>query len=245
MSTQHRRWYRSKWWLIAILVILFPWGLYLMWTNKPSWRMAVKVAVTVVIAAFWVPTIIAAAVTPPVTSPSAPNNTSSGTPTSTPSPIRTKSATTTPTPKRAKKSASASSTPKGPKLYAVGQTMTNGAHQTVTVTAFAQGVTPSAYSTPTPGDQCISVQVAVFNGDSSPWDLPLDELTAVDASGQSYDSYSSFDCPSGSSIDSLVPGGRASGTLYFEVPLSGRLLLQWTPSVLNPNSVYNTELKAS
>jgi len=29
------------------------------------------------------------------------------------------------------------------------------------------------------------------------------------------------------------------------VPLSGLLLLQWTPSALNPDSVYNTELKAS
>ena len=137
------------------------------------------------------------------------------------------------------------STVRGPKVYAVGQTMTNGAHQRVTVTAFAQGVAASAFSTPSPGDQCVSVQVALFNGDSSPWDLPLYELTAVDANGQSYDSYSSFDCPSSDSIDSLVPGGRASATLYFEVPLSGRLLLQWTPSSLNPNSVYNTELKAS
>jgi hypothetical protein len=148
-------------------------------------------------------------------------------------------------PTQAQASPSPSPSPTGPKVDAVGQTMTNGAHQTVTVTAFAQGVAPSEFSTPSPGDQCISVQVALFNGDSSPWDLPLYELTAVDASGQSYDSYSSFDCPSGSSIDSLVPGGRAPATLYFEVPPSGRLLLQWTPSVLNPNSVYNTELKAS
>jgi hypothetical protein len=42
-----------------------------------------------------------------------------------------------------------------------------------------------------------------------------------------------------------VPGGRAPATLYFEVPLSGKLLLQWTPSILNPTSVYNTELKTS
>jgi hypothetical protein len=42
-----------------------------------------------------------------------------------------------------------------------------------------------------------------------------------------------------------VHGGSASATLYFEVPLSGKLLLQWTPSALNATSVYNTELKAS
>ena len=123
--------------------------------------------------------------------------------------------------------------------------MTNGANQTVTVTAFAQGVAASELGTPNPGDQCVSVQMKLVNGDSSPWLLPLSELTAVDASGQSYDSYSSFDCPTSTSVDSLVHGGSASATLYFEVPLSGKLLLQWTPSALNATSVYNTELKAS
>jgi hypothetical protein len=123
--------------------------------------------------------------------------------------------------------------------------MTNGAHQTVTVTAFAQGVAASELGTPNPGDQCVSVQMKLVNGDSSPWLLPLSELTVVDASGQSYDSYSSFDCPTSTSVDSLVHGGSASATLYFEVPLSGKLILQWTPSMLNATSVYNTELKAS
>lgn len=129
-------------------------------------------------------------------------------------------------------------------FYAIGHAMTNGAHQKVTVTAFAQGVAASEFSTPSPGDQCVEVQVTLFNGDSSPWDLPLYELTVVDASGQSYDSYSSLDCPSSTSIDSLVPKGRAPAALYFEVPVSGRLLLEWTPSALNPTSVYKTELKA-
>ena len=156
--------------------------------------------------------------------------------TGTPSPTASTQAHVSPSPSRS---------PSGPKVYRVGQTMTNGAHQTVTVTAFAQGVAASQFSSPTPGDQCVSVQLELFNGDSSPWDLPVDELTAVDASGQSYDTYSSFDCPSSDSIDSLVPGGRAPATLYFEVPLSGKLLLQWTPSALNATSVYNTELKAS
>jgi hypothetical protein len=137
-------------------------------------------------------------------------------------------------------------TPSGPKVYAVGQTMTNGAHQTVTVTAFAQGVAAaSEFSTPSPADQCVSVQVKLVNGDSSPWDMRLSELTVVDASGQSYDSYSSFDCPSSTSVNSLVHGGSAAATLYFEVPLSGKLILQWTPTLLNATSVYNTELKAS
>lgn len=144
-----------------------------------------------------------------------------------------------------KASATPTPTPSGPNVYAIGHAMVNGAHQTVTVLQFAQGVAPSEFSTPSPGDQCISVQVNLVNGDSSPWLLPLYELTAVDASGQSYDSYSSLGCPSGSSIDSLVPGGHASATLYFEVPASGKLILQWTPSAFNATSVYNTQLKAS
>ncbi len=144
-----------------------------------------------------------------------------------------------------KSSATPTPRPSGNNTYAIGQTMKNGANQTVKVVTFAQGVAPSEFSTPAPGDQCVSVQVALFNGDSSPWQLPLYELTVVDANGQSFDSYSSFDCPSSDSIDSLVPGGRASATLYFEVPVSGGLILQWTPSALNPDSVYNTQLKAS
>ena len=159
-----------------------------------------------------------------------------GSSTTTATPGTTTSKATTPKP---------TATPSGAKVYAVGQTMTNGANQTVTVTAFAQGVAASELGTPNPGDQCVSVQMKLVNGDSSPWLLPLSELTAVDASGQSYDSYSSFDCPTSTSVDSLVHGGSASATLYFEVPLSGKLLLQWTPSALNATSVYNTELKAS
>jgi hypothetical protein len=139
----------------------------------------------------------------------------------------------------------ASPSPRGTGLYAIGQTMTNGAHQTVAVTSFAQAVAPSAYSTPSPGDQCTEVVVSLYNGSSTPWELPLYELSVVDATGQTYDSYDSFDCPSSGSIDSLVPGGKAAADLYFEVPLAGRLTLQWTPSSLNPDSNYNTLLKAS
>lgn len=133
----------------------------------------------------------------------------------------------------------------GPHLYSVGQTMTNGAHQTVTVTSFAVNTSGSGYSTPPPGSQCVEVHVALFNGDSTPWDVPLLELAVVDASGQVFDGLSAVDCPSSGFIDSLVPGGRASAALYFEVPSSGRLVLEWTPSSLNPNSNYNTLLKAS
>lgn len=146
------------------------------------------------------------------------------------------------TPKATPK-ATAKATPSG--NYTVGQTMVNGANQKVTVTSVTQNTAPSAYSTPSPGDQCLEVQVSIYNGDSSPWTEPLLELSVIDASGQSYDSLSSFDCQTSSSIDSLVPGGHATAVLYFEVPSTGKLTLQWTPNIFNPNSNYNTLLEAS
>lgn len=126
--------------------------------------------------------------------------------------------------------------------FKIGQTMTNGAHQTVTVTGFTPNSPASEFSTPNPGDQCIQVNVSLKNGDSSPWLDPLDELAVVDGEGQSYDDLA-FDCQGTSSeIDSLVVGGRAQAVLFFEVPAAGKLTLQWTPSILNANSNYNTLL---
>jgi hypothetical protein len=58
-------WYRRKWWTIAILVFIFPWGLYLMWTNRPGWGMTTKVVISVILAAIWIPACVAAAVAPP------------------------------------------------------------------------------------------------------------------------------------------------------------------------------------
>ncbi|MGC1183843.1 MAG: DUF4352 domain-containing protein [Candidatus Dormiibacterota bacterium] len=127
--------------------------------------------------------------------------------------------------------------------FKIGQTMTNGAHQTVTVTSFTPNSPASEFSTPNPGDQCVQINVSLRNGDSSPWLDPLDELAVVDGEGQSYDDLA-FDCQGTSSeIDSLVVGGQAQAVLFFEVPAAGKLTLQWTPSIFNANSNYNTLLK--
>ncbi len=126
--------------------------------------------------------------------------------------------------------------------FQIGQTMTNGAHQTVTVTSFTPNSPASEFSTPNPGDQCVQINVSLKNGDSNPWLGPLDELAVVDAEGQSYDDLA-FDCQGTSSeIDSLVVGGHAQAVLFFEVPATGKLTLQWTPSIFNANSTYNTLL---
>lgn len=129
------------------------------------------------------------------------------------------------------------------KVYTVGQTMTNGAHQTVTVSNYQSSAPASQFSTPNPGNKCIGVTVALFNGDSSPWTQPTTEFAVVDSSGQTHDDFSSFSCGTSSTIDSLVPNGRATASLFFEVPATGNLTFQWTPNALNASSVYDTKLQ--
>ena len=143
-------------------------------------------------------------------------------------------------------SSSGSATPSAPaKIYAVGQTMTNGAHQTVTVSAY-KGDSPPAdptFATPAAGNKCVAITAALFNGDSSPWTLPTSEFAIVDANGQTHNDYGSFACGNSSTIDSLVPNGKATANLFFEVPATGTLMFQWTPNALNANSTYDTKLQ--
>jgi len=127
---------------------------------------------------------------------------------------------------------------------AVGQAMRNGAGQTVTVSSFTLNVPiANEFEQPSAGNQCVSVNLALVNGDSSPWSLPLYEMAIVDANGQTHSQAIGTCGGGGSSIDSLVPKGRASSTLLFEAPTAGALTFMWTPSALNPNSNYQTPLK--
>jgi hypothetical protein len=142
-------------------------------------------------------------------------------------------------------SAAASAAPSAASsVKAVGQAMKNDAGQTVTVSSFKLNVpVTNQFEQPATGNQCVSVNMALFNGDSSPWSLPLFEMAIVDANGQSH-SQAIATCGGGAtSIDSLIPNGRANTSLLFEVPTSGALEFTWTPSALNPNSNYQTALK--
>jgi len=129
------------------------------------------------------------------------------------------------------------------KPFAVGQTMTNDAHQSVTVVAFKRGVsTGNEFLQPSAGHECIQTDLALVNGDSTSWSFPLMEMAIVDANGQSYSS--SFNCGGDTStIESLIPKGKANASLRFEVPTGSALIFTWTPSALNPNSTYQTDLK--
>jgi nitrous oxide reductase accessory protein NosL len=129
-----------------------------------------------------------------------------------------------------------------PAISAVGQTMTNGAKQTVTVVSFKRGVPPDQYMTATAGQEGLQVNLSLVNGDSSPWTLPLYEIAVVDANGQSH-SVDIGTYGTSSSVDALVSGGKAQATMFFEVPVGSALLLTWTPSALNPNSTFQTALK--
>jgi hypothetical protein len=122
--------------------------------------------------------------------------------------------------------------------------MKNDAGQTVTVASFQRNVAvANEFEQPTAGNECVSVSLTLVNGASTPWTLPLFEMAIVDANGQSHSQAIGTCGGSGASIDSLVPNGHASSTLLFEVPKGTTLAFTWTPSVLNPNSNYQTALK--
>jgi hypothetical protein len=120
----------------------------------------------------------------------------------------------------------------GVATVAKGQPMIYSSGEQVTVTAYAAGVTdPNALETAAPGQQCVKVSVAIKNGSTSEWSLPLSEMTIVDASGQKYNADNGIGtCPSGTaSISSLVAGGSGTADLVFQVPTSGKLDFNWTP----------------
>lgn len=136
-------------------------------------------------------------------------------------------------------SASASA---APKIYAIGQAMINGAHQSVTVTSFARNYSSgNEFEQPSPGNECVQVNLSLVNGDSTSWQLPLSEMSVISSTGQSYTE--SFTCGTSSNVDGLAPKGTATAMLLFEVPKGAPLNFTWTPSALNPNSTYQTALK--
>lgn len=124
-----------------------------------------------------------------------------------------------------------------------GQPMTASSGESVTVTTYTPGVTdPNAISTSAPGQQCVKVSVSIKNGSTSEWTLPMSETSIVDASGQKYTSDNGIGtCPSGTSmISSLVAGGSATADLVFQVPSTGALDFNWTPTL--SGQVFQTPL---
>jgi hypothetical protein len=122
-----------------------------------------------------------------------------------------------------------------PSRVASGKPMKDSNGLSVTVTAtITKAVDPSGIESVTPGQKCVGITVNVVNGSSQEWLFPLGEIRIVDATGQAYNiGHSIGICLSSSTIDSLVAGGHASGSLYFEVPSAGALDVNWTPSDLS------------
>jgi Domain of unknown function (DUF4352) len=139
--------------------------------------------------------------------------------------------------------AGSNSTPGGTISVASGKPMKDSNGESVTVAAtLTKAVDPSGFETVTPGQKCVGVTVNIVNGSSQEWLLPLSEISIVDASGQKYTSDNGLGtCLSSSTIDSLVAGGHASGSVYFEAPSSGALDVNWTPSDLS-GQVFQTPL---
>ncbi len=139
--------------------------------------------------------------------------------------------------------AGSSSTPGGTVTVATGQPMKDSNGESVTVTAtITKALDPSGFETVTPGQKCVGVTVNVVNGSSAEWLLPLSEISVVDAAGQKYTADNGLGtCLSSSTIDSLVAGGHALGSVFFEAPSAGALDVNWTPSDLS-GQVFQTPL---
>ncbi len=139
--------------------------------------------------------------------------------------------------------AGSTSTPGGTITVTAGQPMkdSNGESMTVTATV-TNALDPSGFETVAPGQKCIGVTVTATNGSTTEWLLPLYEISIVDANGVKYDADNGVGtCLSSSSVDSLVAGGHASGSVYFEVPSTGALDVNWTPEDLS-GQVFQTPL---
>jgi Domain of unknown function (DUF4352) len=131
--------------------------------------------------------------------------------------------------------AGTTSTPGGTITVAKGQPMTDSNGESVTVTATrTNAVDPAGYTKPPAGEECVGVTVTVKNGSTTEWLLPLYEISIVDAAGQKYTADGGLGtCLSSDSIDSLVAGGHGTGSVYFEVPSTGALDVNWTPADLS------------
>ena len=122
-------WYRTTWFIVLALVLLFPLGLYLVWTRRPSWGLRTNWIVTGVVAAAVVLTAIDLAASPsskpnpsPVVGLVAPTSTPTNVQTSAPTHPPTAVPTAVPTPKLVAQRARSTS----PQSSASGKTLPSG-----------------------------------------------------------------------------------------------------------------------
>jgi hypothetical protein len=126
---------------------------------------------------------------------------------------------------------------------ALGTAMKSKDGKSVTVTKFTPNFsTGNEFETPDPGKECVQVTLALSNGSSSEWSLPLSEIGVVDSTGQKYSAFGSMNCGSGDNIDSIVAGGHANASLTFQVPANSPLNLTWVPNSLE-DQVYQAKLR--
>lgn len=90
-STSSKKWYTESIWIIVLLVLFFPVGLFLMWKYS-TWNKAVKWIITVIIAIFVLTSLVSSNSTTPSTystkNESAPTASSQSTQTPTPKPVK-------------------------------------------------------------------------------------------------------------------------------------------------------------
>jgi hypothetical protein len=126
------------------------------------------------------------------------------------------------------------------KVVAIGTEMKASSGEAVTVTGFKANTGATDFSAPPAGKQCIQITFTIVNGSSKEWLDPVGELNVVDSNGQKYDSFA-IDCANGDQITSLVAGGHATATEYFEVPTGLALDAVWQPNFFE-TTVFQTKL---
>ena len=63
LDTNNTMWYRRTWAVVAMLILFFPVGIYLMW--KSGWKKKTKILISCLIIALTAITIISAILAPP------------------------------------------------------------------------------------------------------------------------------------------------------------------------------------
>lgn len=137
--------------------------------------------------------------------------------------------------------AAASAAPE-PDIVPLGTPMRARDGKQMTVVAF--GLAPPSgneFETPSPGRQCVQATLALVNGSTVEWMLPIFDLGVVDASGQKYDA-TSFNCLRTDDVQSIVARGRVTARARFEVPRGSSLNLSWVPNPFE-TEVHQTKLR--
>lgn len=136
---------------------------------------------------------------------------------------------------------SSSGAKSAPHTVKIGEAMVSNDGKSVTVVSFKRNYASSnEFEKPAAGKECVQVVFALANTGKSEWSLPTAELAVVDNNGQKYTE--SLTCGSGDNVSSLVGGGKAQATQYYEVTANAPLNANFVPNPFE-SDVFQTPLQ--